>query len=375
MRILLMIPACSLLVLLTGCSAIVRNFVDAQPRSTLTQADLEHPDQILDGRAVAYRPPAAPKDESQALDPDLFRYAPVIIQGFQSDAQNQRKYDYTDDAIGSAFVTADQSKTRIDTDNPTVYSRVEHATVQGRTLKQLVYVFWYPRRPVGTIETGAIDGGVLRVTLDAAGEPAVVEYAQTCGCYHGVFVSAALERGAQAQFGPIAPHREHAVEPPISGHDDWVVRDIIDVQPGTRMVLFITAGQHFLKDITALSPLLIDSLASTQHQYRISDYDALDSVPRAGGGTASIFNDRGLVRGAKKGREQLVLGDLDHAGWPRRLDRMLIHWDADRWNDPTLLATHLRLPDAIVSSRAQAIKESIPPAHFATTDGAQSNAR
>jgi len=53
------------------------------------------------------------------------------------------------------------------------------------------------------------------------------------------------------------------------------------------------------------------------------------------------------VLGAQRSAEQLVMGDLDHAGWPRHLDRMLIHWDADHWTDPTLLASRLRLPSAI----------------------------
>jgi hypothetical protein len=60
-----------------------------------------------------------------------------------------------------------------------------------------------------------------------------------------------------------------------------------------------------------------------------------------------MFDAAGRVLGAQRSSEQFLMGDLDHAGWPRHLDRMLIHWDKERWTDPTLLATHLRLPATI----------------------------
>ena len=354
MRLLTLIPVCSLLGMLGGCSSLVQNMIDTQPRSTISASDFEHPNQIVNGRVVGYIPAAQAMntDDSLIADPDLPRFAPALIQGFEQEGLQHVKYPMSDDAIGSPYITANERTTKINTEQPTLYWRVEHAMVDGESLKQLVYVFWYPRRPVGSIETGAIDGGILRITLDADDQPAVFEYAQTCGCYHGVFVAKNIEQSAQDQFGTIENHREHAVEPAITGDDDWVVRDIIDVRPDTRPVLFLSAGKHFLVDIAALSPDQIHQVTGTETRYyQLASYDSLDAAPRVGGGTGSIFNKNGLVKGAKRGREQLVLGDLDHAGWPRRLDKMLIHWDKDHWTDPDLLTHHLRLPSTIVSQQ------------------------
>ncbi len=340
---------------LGGCSGLVKGLVDTQPRSSLSADDLEHPERVVNGRAIGYFPLGKrAQEDADTIDQDIVRYAPVIVQGFQPTDRKRASYPVTDDAIGSPYLAAGGERVRVNTDRPELYWRIEHAEVEGQPLKQLVYVFWYPRRPVGTIETGSIDGGVLRITLDTDGRPAVYEYAQTCGCYHGVFVSADVERNAQRQFSTIEKHREHAVEPPITGKDDWVVRDVIDARPGTRPVLFVSTGKHFLVDIASLEPDRVRSIVGEQARgYRLAAYDTLEAVPVSGGGKGSIFNAEGLVKGAKRKGEELVLGDLDHPGWPRRLDKMHIHWDKEEWSDPTLLAQHLRLPESVIKHQAR----------------------
>jgi len=351
-RALCSLLLCPLIGLTSGCSGLIKSMVNTQPRSTLTQADLAHPEHIVGGQALGYLPQdETPNAADPSIDPDIVRYAPVLIQGVQKvDTQHPLRYALSDDYLGSPFLSADGTRANINTDQPTLYWQIEQATIKGQPFKQLVYVFWYPRRPVGSIETGAIDGGILRITLDKQGRPAVYEYAQTCGCYHGVFVARNIEEQAKAQYATIEPNRMHAVEPPITGHDDWVVRNLIDAQPGTRPVLFLSAGKHFLVDIAAMNPKQIADLTHDQHKtYALATYDTLDAVPTADGRTGSIFNDKGLVKGARRSGEELMLSDLDHPGWPRRLSKMHIHWDKDEWTDPTLLATHLRLPDTLTN--------------------------
>lgn len=332
---------------LTACSGLVRNFVNTQPRVALDQSAFSDPDTIVKGDAVAYEPESP--SPGADIDTDLATFAPVIVQGVERTTTGPRHYDPNDDALGAPHLTADGQDIRIDTSEPRIYARVEHATVGHTDLEQLVYAFWYPSHPVGSIESGEIDGGVLRVTLDAAGQPAVFEYTQPCGCFHGVFVSDALEAGALAKFKEVAPHREYAVEPPLTGHDDWVVRGVVKVVPGGRITLYVSAGKHACEAIRDEPPGASLSVP-THRAYALESYASLDHVAKDGGGRGSIFDDNGLVLGAKRGREQLVLGDLDHAGWPRRLDKMLIHWDADHWTDPTLLETHLRLPGSITDA-------------------------
>jgi hypothetical protein len=336
-----LVPGLLLCLALPGCSSLVRSVVDTQPRVDVQRSAFETPDSIVKGEAVAYQPGPSAGD----LDPDLLKHAPVIVQGFQPDPIKPH-YDYNADAIGAPALSADGRQVHIDTDQPRVFARVERASVSGVDLKQLVYAFWYPSRPVGTIETGTIDGGVLRITLDKSGQPSVFEYTQPCGCFHGVFVSDALEADARVQFESVAPRRVEAVEPPLTGKDDWVVRDVIPVEDGGRLHLFVSAGKHFCE---ALCYRAQDKPIPTSigRSYELAAYRSLDHLARTGGGEGSMFDADGRVIGAKRGTEQALMSDLDHAGWPRRLDIMLIHWDKDRWTDPQLLEKHLRLPQSL----------------------------
>jgi hypothetical protein len=118
----------------------------------------------------------------------------------------------------------------------------------------------------------------------------------------------------------------------------------------------MSAGKHFCAAIRHEAEAAALATVPSQRGYDLRAYDALEHVTRDGGGEGTIFNERGLVLGGKRWMEEVALGDLDNPGWPRHLDRMLIHWDAARWNDPALLETHLRLPRSMtnpVASRAR----------------------
>lgn len=327
-----------------GCSGLIRGFIDTQPRVSLDQQALSDPSRVVGGTPVAFVP-GETVDALLAQDTDLIRWAPIIVQGFQPESAGTR-YERNDDAIGSPRLNASASVVTIDTTRPAVYARVEHASVAGRSLKQLVYVFWYPRRPVGSVETGSVDGGILRVTLDDSGAPAVFEYSQPCGCFHGVFVSQSTNDAATHEFGSPAPRRMYTVEPPLSGNDDWVVRSLVKINEGERIAMYLSAGKHFCQ---AIASRPADELVRSGTRYAISPYDALNHVP-TGDSTGSMFNAEGLVIGAERKAEQMVMGDLNHAGWPRHLDTMMIHWDAEHWTDPSLLSRKLRLP-AITGNR------------------------
>jgi hypothetical protein len=350
---------------MSGCSSLVRSRVDTQPRVAIQHGALDDPTDLVRGQPTAYVL-AASRLTEKVTDPDLVRFAPVIIQGFQPVSATAR-YDYWSDGIGTPMLARDGRSVIIETDRPAVFTRIEHCRVDGMSLKQLVYVFWYPRRPVGSIETGDVDGGILRITLDAASRPAVFEYSQPCGCFHGVFVSDALESAAAAEFKTIAPRRVHAAEPPLSGEDDWVVRGLVGVQADARPALFMSAGKHFCEAIAFVRPE--DVHAERLREYALQPYDMLASIDREGGGAGSMFNAEGLVVGGRRWKEQLIMGDLDNPGWPRHLDRMRIHWDKEMWVDPTLIQTHLRLPRSmldrsVVSQNFEVVNPAV------STDGA-----
>ncbi len=355
--------ACGVMVCgcLTGCSSLIRGMIDTQPRVEIDPGVIEDPAAIVHGAVVVYEPTSV-VSESADVEAMLREHAPVIVQGVHQGSAVSSRYDAHSDALGAPHLAPGGDAVRIETSEPRVYGRVEHAQIRGAEFTQLVYAFWYPSHPVGAVESGAVDGGVVRITLDARGEPAVFEYTQPCGCFHGVFVSQTLEDGAHREFGAIAPHRVDAVEPALTGSDDWVVRDIVDVVPGATMVLYVSAGKHACEAVRFLDGVDVRALAGTRVAYGLDAYEALDRVERDGGGVGSIFDEHGLVLGAKRGAEEVVFSDLDHAGWPRRLDTMRIHWDADLWTDPTLLETHLRLPSPFAGGAA-----STPVGTLATT--------
>lgn len=337
--------------LLAGCSSIVKRSVDTQPIVEIQETDYENPDIIVEGSAVFYEPLLS--SGLSLEDADLIRFSPVIVQGFQSAGPDGKNtYDYWQDGIGSPKLVNKGRQVQIDTKKPTLFCRVEQAQVHGQKLKQLVYVWWYPSRPVGTIEKGQVDGNILRITLDNKGNPIVFEYSQTCGCYHGVFASMQLERLAADEFAEPLEGKRYALENIQVDKTDWVIRDLIKVQPDQKLFVFVSVGKHFGK---AMRFMEADALKDRNREsYSLAEYESLVRISTDEGGTASMFNDEGLVKGAKRSGEEIMLADLDHPGWPRHLDRMLIHWDQDRWSDPMLIAEALRVPRKAVADSPDA---------------------
>jgi|GEM_PF-2543839 len=333
----------------TGCR-LVRSLIDTQPVVEVRREEYARPVNVVGGRAVLYESslPEGDPDPDLAL---LLQHAPLLVQG----AADGSDYDPSSDEIGTPHLSKALGVS-IDTSCPSLFGRVEKETVGAREAFQLVYVFWYPRRPVGVVQKGEIDGGVFRVTLDAAGRPAVYEFAQTCGCLHGVFVRENVEAWAAEEFHGVEDGKRHFTERHAVGGHDWVVRDVVaGVEPAVRPVVFLSAGGH---ECVALqtTEVVIGFPDCDRRRADIRPYDDLTRLPVDGesGRTASMFDDEGKVRGACRSREEAVFSDLDHPGWPRHLDRMRIMWDECDWNDPRLLETYLRLPRGFQEPQAVA---------------------
>ncbi|NUM34901.1 MAG: thioredoxin fold domain-containing protein [Candidatus Brocadiae bacterium] len=349
-----------------GCTSVVKGLVNTQPKVEFKEEDYEKPEVIVQGDAVFYN---LEEQNTEISDPDLRKYAPVVVQGFQKkqNTDDQYSYSYWADGIGSPFLTQDGSSVGVDTQKPALFCRIEYAEVLGTKLKQLVYVFWYPERPVGTLETGKVDGNILRITLDASGYPSIFEYSQTCGCFHGTFVANHLESWAMEEFGKPIEGKSYVVEKKALGKTDWLVRDLITVFPEARPVLFISAGSHFCHAIRFSHQVKNDS-SYKSYRYQLRPYDSLTRVPRQGGDNASIFNEEGLVIGGKRWKEEIFMSSLKNPGWPRHLDKTLIHWDESQWTDPKLIENHLRLPKQIISTEKKEIQ-----AHLVAKKQANSN--
>jgi len=313
---------------LSGCSQMLaKTFVNTQPEVSIRAKEYADPLKIVGGHGEVYTPPAT-SGQSELLQ----RYAPVIVQGVE--APTDQTYAFDSDQLGQPELVAQSDE--------------EKTHVGSTELKQLVYVFWYPLHPVGMVEKGDIDGGVLRITLDAADRPSIYEYVMACGCWHGMFVSEHVEAWAEKEFQQAEKGKKWFVERPVENEDDWKVRDIVwDVSSAGRPVIFLAAGKHECLAIQT-DKLVGNFAALSPKNYALQDYAQLDALPVRGGAsktqTASMFNPDGLVWGGRRKGEEKMFSKLDHGGWPRRLDAMKIHWDQESWNKTNLLEQFMRLP-------------------------------
>ncbi len=345
----------------TGCK-FLRSMIDTQPIVEVRREEYARPAAVVGGRATVYRPSTAPDDASADLA-RLRENAPILVQGNGSEGD----YDPTSDEIGTPRLASRPDggySVSIDTAQPRFYGRVERETVGGKEVPQLVYVFWYPRRPVGVVQKGDIDGGILRVTLDAAGRPAVYEYTQTCGCLHGVFVREHVEAWAAEEFRDVDCGKRRFTERHAAAGHDWVVRDVVDgVGAPVRPVVFVSAGSH---ECVALqtTEVVTGFPGCATREAVLRPYEELTELP-VDGRTASMFDANGLVWGAQRPREESFFSDLDHPGWPRCLDRVRISWDESDWNDPRLLETFLRIPRRFQEPAATAARLDGSPAPVA----------
>jgi len=335
----------------TGCAvsqSFAKSMVDTQKVVSYKAEDYADPVKIVGEHAIVYSPAA---HSGRADDSLLAQFAPVIVQ--EIEAPNHVDYPKDSDEIGSpelAIAEGSGYRVNINTHAPVLYTSIETTRVYGADMKQLVYVFWYPRHPVGLVEKGDIDGGVLRITLDAANRPAIYEFVGACGCFHGVFIGDHIESQAQQEYKTLVQSKKRYVERDVENIDDWRVRDLVlGSDHAQRPVLFMSAGKHQCLAIQTTDRAHNLKRYAAQ-DYAMKDYAALEQIPvlnGAQGATGSMFNDKGLIWGGQRKGEEKMFTKLDHGGWPRRLSAMKIHWDQESWNDKDLLEKFLRLPHSM----------------------------
>lgn len=173
-----------------------------------------------------------------------------------------------------------------DATEPVVYRRLAHTRLRGQTLLQLVYSIWFPERPPSQaldMLAGRLDGVVLRVTLDEQGAALLWDTIHPCGCYH-MFV----------------PTARLAERPAPSVGEEWLlVPDRLGLPAaGTRPVARIAARSHHLVALDA-SPHA-GAAVREPTVYRLLDEDDLRTLAWPGGGTRSLYDTDGLVRGSER---------------------------------------------------------------------------
>ena len=292
-------------------------------------------------RIALWQPDVSKKDDA------LSRYAPIIAV----DWPEHRRYPERDDRIGAVRLSGASFNVEVHVDpkEPVVYAYTSEAKIGKKRLRQCVYVWWFPERPAMSKDdpvAGHIDGGMLRLTLNAKRQPVIVESSLNCGCGHQVFVSKALEAAARRMYGRPLPNKRFAIEKHIPGKHDVVVVDTFDLPSAQRHpVIDLAAGYHEVYRVGFSVPSAADGVHVIETaSYALRDYDELTTLP-LGKGVASMFGPDGLVHHAGRPEGYLLAptGMLS-AGQPRQRGTHRVRWDDFLFDDPHLLERTLRLP-------------------------------
>ncbi|MBW1994816.1 MAG: hypothetical protein JRI77_10265, partial [Deltaproteobacteria bacterium] len=135
------------------------------------------------------------------------------------------------------------------------------------------------------IERGHLDGLTVRVSLDSAGAPFMVDVMNNCGCYH--FFLPQRERVKQIIPQPMAT-------------DAFVPRWLPADFPHKPLSLWINSGWHLVNHGAA------ENLPSSYKVYQLLPYESIEMLPRTGSTTASIFDAAGIAKNSSR-IEPLIL--------------------------------------------------------------------
>jgi hypothetical protein len=203
-------------------------------------------------------------------------FAPVIIQDIVADY----------DKFGEVFWKGDALA--INSEKPAIYYYLTQALVKDAPVLQINYVIWFPKRNGKNspwIERGNVDGLTFRVSIDSQGEPFMVDIMNNCGCYH-LFI----------------PKRESVVQVRAKKFslDPFVPQWLPSLGPGERFGIRTMSGWHQVVRVLAVSPI------PGEPGYTLLPYDTLESLSEKNGQWASMFDHKGVGKGATRPKEEFI---------------------------------------------------------------------
>jgi hypothetical protein len=209
---------------------------------------------------------AVPRPNIEAARTLAAMFAPRLLQDVAGDY----------DRIGAVIWQGD--RIGIDADRPTGYYYLSRAYFNGRSVLQINYVFWFaarngPNSPA--IERGNLDGLTVRVTLDHAGLPVMIDIMNNCGCYHF--------------FVPDRKRIARVVPNPF-GFDALVPRWMPEEFPRESLVMRVNSGWHQVVHIGT------ETTVERTMLYRLVPYDRLESIRRADNRFDSLFAPDGIAK-------------------------------------------------------------------------------
>jgi hypothetical protein len=165
----------------------------------------------------------------------------------------------------------------------------------GRWLRQRVYTLWFAERApdprLGSLDllAGALDGVIVRITLDERGQPLMLDTIHACGCWH--------------QFYP-APDVLPREGAPTLQEWAFVPGALPALKAGQRLVVRLASRTHHVTGVAAHESLEAGATAG-EPSYTLRDENLLRSLhiqdePGSGAGRRSLYRPDGLVQGTDR---------------------------------------------------------------------------
>ena len=203
-------------------------------------------------------PSAVDRKKLQAI------FAPLIVQDLAADYDRLGAVVWTDKTLS------------VNPGTPRAYTYFSHAYLKNKPVLQINYVFWYSARSgpnAPRIERGNMDGLTVRVSLDAHGNPFMVDIMNNCGCYH--FYVPRKERVLGIMPVPLAI-------------DAFVPTQLPEDYPRQRIAIHVISGWHQVGHISS------QSMPTAFRPYQLVPYEQLEMLPQNGDLHESMFNPRGI---------------------------------------------------------------------------------
>ncbi|MEX6503263.1 hypothetical protein [Pseudomonas zhanjiangensis] len=182
------------------------------------------------------------------------------------------------DRIGSPYYAID-GRRAFNTAQARVYRHHGWSRLDGRWQLQLVYQFWFARRPKPSaldLYGGELDGLLWRVTLDQQGNALLYDSIHPCGCWHRFYLPA----GSPLRF-----------RQPPDEESRLATRLALDGRQAPT--LWLNASEHSLVWVDGRRP----AMPSLSYQQAALDHLRRLPHPR---GRRSLYDAGGLVRGSER---------------------------------------------------------------------------
>ncbi|MBI3119374.1 MAG: hypothetical protein HYZ00_11840 [Candidatus Hydrogenedentes bacterium] len=230
------------------------------------------------------------------------RFAPIFLVEDYEDPINR---------IGTPAARLDEKGNEdvyVDPSHPTYYTQVQQWKTDHGTYTNLIYRVHFA---MSKSNSKSVDGGkgynvglMAVVTLDEQDRPLLINAVHTCGCFHAILPTTFLPESEYPEDWNIKKYTTYGETVP------GLVRYPQEFGSDVRPVLFLRSGSHRVVDVQVAS---IDSVHQRYAlaQSPLAPVEDLEHLKLGSGETSFFFTEgknRGLVKGAIKTKETLLLG-------------------------------------------------------------------